>query len=44
MAEEKKIAFNLQRFARDPEDTMYRGRRRWSGNHGMIWLNNSKVL
>ena len=30
MAEEKKIAFNLQRFARDPEDTMYRGRRRWS--------------
>lgn len=27
--------FEIQRFARDPEDVTYRGRRRWSGNHGM---------
>ena len=36
--------FDLQRFAREPEDTTYRGRRRWSGNHGMIWLNGDKVF
>ena len=35
--------FDLQRF-RDAEDVLYRGRRRWSGNHGMVWLNNSKVF
>ena len=38
------MKFDIQRFARDPEDTTYRGRRRWSGNHGMIWLNDSKVF
>lgn len=35
--------FDLQRF-RDDEDVTYRGRTRWSGNYGMIWLNNSKVF
>lgn len=29
--------FDLQRFARDPEDVTYRGRRRWNGNHGRLW-------
>ena len=28
--------FKIQRFARDPEDVTYRGRRRWSGNYGMV--------
>lgn len=36
--------FSLQRFARDPEDVTYRGRRRWSGNYGMIWLDGDKVF
>ena len=37
------LKFDIQRF-RDEEDVLYRGRRRWSGNHGQIWLNNSKVF
>ena len=37
------LKFDIQRF-RDEEDVTYRGRRRWSGNHGQIWLNNSKVF
>ena len=37
------LKFDIQRF-RDAEDVTYRGRRRWSGNHGMVWLNNSKVF
>lgn len=36
--------FNIQRFARDPEDVTYRGRRRWSGNHGMVWINGEKIF
>lgn len=36
--------FNIQRFARDPEDVTYRGRRRWSGNHGMVWIDNEKIF
>ena len=36
--------FNLQRFARDPEDITYRGRRRWSGNHGQVWINGDKIF
>ena len=36
--------FSLQRFARDPEDVTYRGRRRWSGNHGMVWINGEKIF
>lgn len=43
MTEKKNLKFDLQRF-RDDEDVTYRGRRRWSGNYGMIWLNNSKVF
>ena len=37
------MKFDIQRF-RAAEDVTYRGRRRWSGNHGMIWLNSSKVF
>ena len=37
------MKFDIQRF-RDAEDVTYRGRRRWSGNHGMVWLNSSKVF
>ena len=36
--------FDIQRFARDPEDVEYRGRRRWSGNHGMCWINGIKIF
>ena len=36
--------FDIQRFARDSEDVTYRGRRRWSGNHGMVWLGNNKIF
>ena len=36
--------FDIQRFARDPEDVTYRGRRRWSGNHGMVWINGEKIF
>ena len=32
--------FDLQKFARDPEDIAYRGRRRWSGNYGKVYINN----
>ncbi|MBR1728843.1 MAG: phage tail tube protein [Selenomonadaceae bacterium] len=38
------MKFKIQRFARDPEDVTYRGRRRWSGNHGILWLNGEKVF
>ena len=37
------MKFDIQRF-RAAEDVTYRGRRRWSGNHGMVWLNSSKVF
>lgn len=36
--------FEIQRFARDPEDVEYRGRRRWSGNHGQVWINGEKIF
>mgnify|MGYP002627046028 CR=1 FL=1 len=38
------MTFDLQRFAREPEDIKYRGRRRWNGNHGKVWLNNSYLF
>ncbi len=37
--------FDIQRFSsRDWEDVTYRGRRRWSGNHGQVWINNEKIF
>lgn len=40
------IDFDLQRFnyERDMEETRYRGRRRWSGNFGRVWVNNSLLF
>lgn len=36
--------FDIQRFARDWQDTTYRGNRRWSGNWGRIWLEGNLVF
>ena len=33
----KMFDFDLQLFARDPQDVQYRGRRRWNGSHGRVW-------
>ncbi len=30
--------------ARDPEDILYRGRRRWNGNHGKLWIDGRLVF
>lgn len=40
----KMFKFDIQRFAREPEDVTYRGRRRWNGNHGMVWINGEKIF
>lgn len=32
------MEFNIQRFARDYQDTLYRGRRRLSGNWGRLYI------
>lgn len=39
-----KINFEIQRFARDPQDTLYRGRHRWSGNWGRLWINDALIF
>lgn len=38
------MTFDLQKFARAPEDTKFRGRRRISGNWGTLWINNTKIF
>ena len=35
--------FDLQRH-RDAEDVTYRGRRRWNGNHGRLWIDNDLIF
>lgn len=40
----KNLKFDIQRFWRDPEDVTYRGRRRWSGNWGRVWINGEMVF
>ena len=40
----KKFEFNLQTFARASEDVKYRGRRRWNGSHGKVWLDGELVF
>ena len=37
MDKKKMLGFDLQRFARDQEDVLYRGRRRWAGAFGRVW-------
>lgn len=39
-----KMAYDLQRFARDPEDVIYRGRRRWNGNHGRLYIDGDMLF
>lgn len=36
--------FDIQRFAREATDITYRGRRRWSGNFGRVWIDNSLIF
>lgn len=31
-------------FSRASEDVTYRGRRRWSGNYGMVWVDGDKIF
>ena len=38
------FTFDLQRFARDAEDVKYRGRRRWNGNHGKLWVDGRLIF
>lgn len=38
------FSFDLQRFWRDPEDIQYRGRRRWSGNFGRLWIDGDMIF
>lgn len=38
------MEFNIQRFARDYQDVLYRGRRRLSGNWGRIWINGVMIF
>lgn len=40
----KKFEFDLQRFARDAQDIAYRGRRRWSGNWGRLWIDGDLIF
>lgn len=40
----KPFEFDLQRFARDAEDVTYRGRRRWNGNHGKLWVDGKLIF
>ena len=42
--ESQAFRFDLQRFARDPEDVIYRGRRRWNGNHGRLWWDGKLIF
>lgn len=30
--------------ARDAEDIKYRGRRRWTGNHGRVWFDGALIF
>ena len=38
------FTFDLQTFARTAEDVKYRGRRRWNGSHGKVWLDGELVF
>lgn len=39
-----KFTFDLQTFARAAEDVKFRGRRRWNGSHGKLWLDGELVF
>ena len=36
--------FDMQRFWRDSEDIEYRGRRRWAGNWGRLWIDGEMIF
>lgn len=38
------MKFDIQKFARDWQDTTYRGNRRWSGNWGRVWINDMLIF
>ena len=38
------MSFDIQKFARDATDTLYRGRRRLSGNWGRLYINNVLIF
>jgi hypothetical protein len=38
------MKMDIQRFARDPHDTLYRGRRRIAGNWGRVYVNNALLF
>lgn len=42
--EKEQFKFDLQAFARASEDVEYRGRRRWNGSHGKVWLDGELVF
>lgn len=38
------MKFDIQRFARDPQDVLFRGRRRLSGNFGKLFINGVMIF
>ena len=42
--EKEQFKFDLQAFARASEDVKYRGRRRWYGSLGKVWLDGELVF